>query len=277
MSINATLRRLVISSPQVARLAGFYKDSFGFAGPVNADEWRGDAQERSLWIRPGAANQLLEAHFVFPDVAAMDAFVGRLRDSDVAYIRSPNLSERPLTIEDPDGRRVCFDIDDRKVGASNLAASTDYPACLQHYAVRTPAPQVLLEFYSQKLGFVVSDLVRDDAGDLTAAFLRSDAHHHSLAIFRAAERRLDHFSCETHNWHMLRNWADYMASRSIPLAWGVGRHGPGNDTFFMVYDPDGNLAEVSSDLELCTDERPVGTWKHCMQTLNQWGVAIMRS
>jgi hypothetical protein len=45
----------------------------------------------------------------------------------------------------------------------------------------------------------------------------------------------------------------------------------------MVKDPDGNLAEVSSDLETCAPGRPIGIWPHRPQTLNQWGVALMRS
>jgi hypothetical protein len=151
------------------------------------------------------------------------------------------------------------------------------PARLQHYAVRHPTPQTLVDFYANEVGFVVSDLVRDAAGDLTAAFLRTDSEHHAFAIFRAPEKRFDHMSCETQDWTTLRHWADYMAQRSVKLVWGVGRHGPGNDTFFMVHDPDSNLAEISSDLEICADDRPPGLWEHRMETLNLWGVAIMRS
>jgi hypothetical protein len=45
----------------------------------------------------------------------------------------------------------------------------------------------------------------------------------------------------------------------------------------MVKDPDGNLAEISAELEVCAPDRPVGLWPHRPETLNQWGVAIMRS
>ena len=68
-----------------------------------------------------------------------------------------------------------------------------------------------------------------------------------------------------------------MAGERIALVWGVGRHGPGNDTFFMVADPDGNLAEISCDLESCPEDREPGLWPHHPSTLNRWGMAIMRS
>ena len=98
-----------------------------------------------------------------------------------------------------------------------------------------------------------------------------------MALFRAAEVRFDHFSCEVKGWPDLRDWADHMARVGVDLAWGVGRHGPGNDTFLMVRDMDGNMGEISSDLEVCAPDRPAGVWPHRPQTLNRWGVAIMRS
>jgi catechol 2,3-dioxygenase-like lactoylglutathione lyase family enzyme len=278
MTIDARLKRLVISSPEVERVAKFYVDTFGYQAEMRGDEARCDAAGRSLWIRSGRVNQLLESHFVFADSAALDRYIECLEKRRITFARQDGEGGSSIRIPDPDGRSVCFAVNvESPQVAGNGRTIEAHSARLQHYAVRTPVPQALLDFYSHSLGFTVSDLVRDQDGELTAAFLRSDAEHHSLAIFRATELRFDHFSCETRDWYSLRDWADLMARRSIRLAWGIGRHGPGNDTFFMVLDPDGNLAEISSDLEHCAPDRAVGSWDHRMETLNQWGVAIMRS
>jgi catechol 2,3-dioxygenase len=45
----------------------------------------------------------------------------------------------------------------------------------------------------------------------------------------------------------------------------------------MVRDPDGNLAEISAEIEHCAEDRPAGLWPHEERTLNVWGKAIMRS
>jgi catechol 2,3-dioxygenase-like lactoylglutathione lyase family enzyme len=277
MTINAVLQRLVLSSPNVMEMGKFYERVFGYRAVMMADECRCEGESRSVWVRPGPVNQLLESHFVFDEVAALDAYAISLEQHGVSYRREPFESTTALLVRDPEGRDLWFRTGVVKNGHELGNASEVPPARLQHYAVRTPTPQRLVTFYTRALGFTASDLVRDSTGDLSAAFLRTDAEHHSLAIFRAPERRFDHFSCETSDWMALRDWADHMASRAVPLAWGIGRHGPGNDTFFMVRDPDGNLAEISSDLELCAEERPVGTWEHRMETLNQWGIALMRS
>ena len=150
------------------------------------------------------------------------------------------------------------------------------PARLQHMALRTPRLDDMVSFY-ESLGFLVSDRVKDDAGALRAAFLRTDSEHHALALFGAPEARFDHLSCETRDTAAVIAWADRMASNRIPIHWGIGRHGPGNDVFFMVQDPDGNLIEISADIEVCDPSRPAGTWRHEQRTLNLWGTAIMRS
>ena len=277
MTIDAKLKRLVISSPEVDRVARFYVDTFGYRAERCRDEARCEAYGRSLWIRAGRVNQLLESHFVFDNSAALNRYIAQLEMQRVPFSQQHEEGGLSIQIRDPDGCNVCFAVNVESRPIAREDTDQINSARLQHYAVRTPFTQKLLDFYTNSLGFSVSDLVRDETGDLTAAFLRSDAEHHSLAIFRAAESRFDHFSCETHDWNSLRDWADLMARRSVRLAWGIGRHGPGNDTFFMVLDPDGNLAEISSDLERCTPERAVGNWDHRMETLNQWGVAIMRS
>jgi catechol 2,3-dioxygenase len=288
MTLKASLKRLVISSPEPARLGDFYARVFDYRVTLAAGECHCDAEARSLWIRRGPRNGLLESHFTFRHAPALERYAAELRAREIPHRRAQLSGAAALVVTDPEGRDVWFRAGRRGerrraadipaiTGASIGAPPVAIPARLQHYAVRTPSPQALADFYVEQLGFVTSDSVRDRSGELTAAFLRTDAEHHSIAIFRASESRLDHFSCETRSWRALRDWADRMAARSVSLAWGIGRHGPGNDTFFMVEDADGNLAEISSDLEVCAEDRPAGTWEHRPETLNRWGVALLRS
>lgn len=238
MTINAVLKRLVLSSPQPEQMANFYRQAFDYEISATIDECRCDGDERSLWIRRGAPNQLLQSHFVFADTATLDHYIARLQSREVPFRYDRIDQTRFVVVQDPEGREIGFGQGAPSPAIPNKAR----PARLQHYAVRTRTPQRLVDFYANSLGFTISDLVRDEGGDLTAAFLRTDGEHHALAIFRAPETRFDHFSCETPNWYNLRDWADHMAARAVKLVWGIGRHGPGNDTFFMVHDPDNNLA-----------------------------------
>jgi catechol-2,3-dioxygenase len=98
-----------------------------------------------------------------------------------------------------------------------------------------------------------------------------------LALFGTSEQRFDHHSYETRDLESLVAWADHLAELDIPIHWGVGRHGPGNNLFLMVLDPDGNLVEISAEIENCEADRPTGLWPHEQRTLNLWGTAIMRT
>jgi len=126
-------------------------------------------------------------------------------------------------------------------------------------------------------GFVVSDWVRGSSRSITACFLRSDPEHHSVAIFQAPHSRLDHHCYETTCWNDIRDWADHFTSLRVPIWWGPGRHGPGNNLFFMVHDPDGNNLEFSAELEHMPIDAKPREWPHEERTLNLWGSAFMRS
>lgn len=271
MTLGAVVERLVLSSPLVNEVSDFYQTTFGYEVEAVGDERRCSASHRSIWFRPGQANQLLEAHYRFDELGPYKDFVRHL---ELQHWFEGKPGESEVALHDPDGRLLRFRFG--KAAVTTNKSSLPY-ARLQHYAVRSPRPQILADFYSKELGFTVSDYVRDAEGNLGAIFLRTNAEHHVLAIFRSSESRFDHFSCETHSWDELRAWADHMADVRVPMAWGIGRHGPGNDTFFMVRDTDGNLAEISSDLEVCAEDRPAGLWPHEPHTLNLWGSAIMRS
>lgn len=268
---HATLHQLEIFTPNPAALAEFYARALGMRPAGSGGGLLCTAPGRQLRLREGPVGQLRSATFRCRDRAAFECMRQALREHGVPFEED---TADALGVSDPEGRLLRFTVQ-ALPDASQLAAM---PAGrLQHFAVRTPDPESLLAFYVDVMGFALSDRVEDDSGRLAAAFVRCDEEHHALAIFRAAEARFDHFSCETADWTALRDWADHMASAGIELAWGIGRHGPGNDTFFMVRDPDGNMAELSAELEVCHPARPAGVWPHRPSTLNRWGVAIMRS
>jgi catechol 2,3-dioxygenase len=177
-----------------------------------------------------------------------------------------------FSVRDPEGNRIAFGV--RTEGGAQDALPA---ARIQHVGIRTPSPEALLPFYAGKLCFVVSDRVEDEKGVLSACFLRVDPEHHALALFQAPESRLDHVSFDTPDFYGIRDWADHMGRKRVPIFWGVGRHGPGNDLFFMVKDPEENLFELSTELERCGPDRQMGVWPKSTWTLNQWGPALMRS
>ena len=273
----ARLDHVQIASPQPAVMRDFYQKILGGAvRDLGDDQWLIAGAQRRVVIGPGPAKKLGYAAYGVPDKGRLAALRAGLSQAGVALKPSPSRLFGPeaFAVEDPGGNSAVF-------GLPAVVAETPLkdhlPGRLQHVVVATESLPAMIEFYTGKLGFRLSDRVIDDAKDTAVAFFRSDEEHHSFACFRARARQLDHFCFEATCWNDIRDWADYLATLHIPLGWGPGRHGPGNNLFFMLNDPDGNAFEFSAEIEHIPYETPARDWPHEQRTLNYWGSAWMRS
>ena len=212
--------------------------------------------------------------FAFPSMPQLEDYraFAQARGFNIQPSPTPLFGPEAFALDDPDGRAVVFGIPSE----SDDDDDDDLSGRLQHAVVATKTLAPMTDFYIDGLGFTVSDWVHEN-GEPTACFLRSDDEHHSFAAFRAPEARFDHMSVEAVSWNDIRDWADHFATLEVPIWWGPGRHGPGNNLFIMVEDPDGNKFEVSAEIELMHRHMPHRDWNHEERTLNLWGSAWMRS
>ena len=283
MNPQRHLKRLHLQSPQASTLAHFYAHAFGMSCQEVQGTWHCQQEGREVLVSQGHAGKLHYALFVMHQQAEWDLFKTHTRHLAPASLEVyPELPASALGFRDPDQNCMVFVLASEleslaKTPEHQAPSAAIPPAETQHFALRTQQIEAMKLFYTEGLGFTLSDMVQDDAGQLKACFVRGNDMHHTVALFGAPVTCFDHQSFETPDWAALKDWADHMGHLRTEIVWGVGRHGPGNDVFFMVRDPDGNLAEISSEIEVCSDSRPVGQWRHEERTLNLWGKAIMRS
>jgi catechol 2,3-dioxygenase len=279
--LSAWLAGVALTSPNVPRLSQFYVDALSYAGQRSGDSWRGSLSARWLEIHNGPANALDHAVFALADRGDLTRLRERLFEADIAFEEhdATGTLGPSLRFADPDGNRLIFEVVDEPMPDQPGEDLSDegVSARLQHIVYASDEVTAQLRFYCDILGFAASDFVLDDAGDLTSVFLRCSEEHHSVAIFRASSKRLDHFCYEVGNWTHIRDWADRFAQHHITLRWGPGRHGPGNNLFIFINDPDGNWLEFSAELERVVGACPIKHWVHEERTLNSWGAAHMRS
>jgi len=270
----ARLHHLRRDSADPERLARFYGELLGDGVEALPNgEWLVQGHARRLVVGAGAGAAVPYFALAMRDAAQLARYAAALKDGGVALEPSPSplFAEGAFAVADPDGRRVVFGLPLRKSGVPS-----PLPGRLQHFVCASMQVPAMLAFYRDALGARESDRVLENE-DVAAVFLRSDPEHHCFATFRAPESRPDHHSYETGSWNAIRDWGDHMAKLRIPLWWGPGRHGPGNNLFFMIEDPDGHKVEFSAELELMTEEAAFRTWPHEQRTLNLWGSAWMRS
>lgn len=275
--IGARLDHICLSSPAPDNLASFYGSALDMTVEARADCHLAFGKGRKLLFTQGAAKGAPFSAYALGDESALAHYRETLIDRGVNIEPSPSqlFDEQAFGVRDPDGNLVLFGVAMRPF--SFIGQTARRTARLQHFVTASDDIDRVASFYSEKLGFTVADEVTDDAGGLRAIFLRTDEEHHSRAIFRADEKRLDHHCYETDDWNAIGAWADHMGDRHIPLKWGPGRHGPGHNLFFMIHDPDGNWIEMSAELDILPESAPAGKWRHEARTLNSWGQAFLRS
>lgn len=232
-------------------------------------------RERRVVFGKGEQNQLGFASFVTSDAAQLKAIRDRVESKghECGPSHSPLFTrEDAFSVKDPDGNIFNFSAADE----ADQEEHDGMVARLQHVVVKSRNIEGLLAFYTDVVGFTLSDRVETPEGELKACFLRGDNEHHCVAIFGGSSDCLDHHSYEVGTWDLIRDWGDHLSDEYIKIMWGPGRHGAGNNLFFMFDDPEKNWIELSAELEIVTD-RPVEIWEHTERSLNLWGKGHIRT
>jgi catechol 2,3-dioxygenase-like lactoylglutathione lyase family enzyme len=128
------------------------------------------------------------------------------------------------------------------------------PRKLGHVARFTDDLTEIRRFYLDGLGLRFGDSVAVDGRDFFL-FMRVGPDHHTVNFMEnPQESGLHHFAFEARDIDHVKNLLDSLAREKVTLEWGVGRHGPGHNIFSYHRDPDGNLVEIFTDLDLMYDE-----------------------
>ena len=274
VAAGAYLHHIELMSADPARLAEFYDRAMQMkAEKHGGDSWICRGPDRTLLIARGEDKKLGFAAFACRDADALVA-LRRHVESQKGKIEaspSPLFDARAFAVRDPEGNVLVFGLAKTPAGAP----TRDINGPLQHITFGSTDLVSMEKFYVDTLGCALSDRVLDETGRMTTCFVRSTHEHHTVGMFLKPEAGLDHHSYEAGAWNTIRDWADHLGALRIPIVWGPGRHGPGNNLFIFIKDPDGNMIEISAEIEYVRD-RPVKEWKHEPYTLNMWGPAIMR-
>ena len=281
----AQLDHLRLNSDDPAMLAGFYATALGFHMSDFVD---------GTYLLQGPGRRLVVG-IGKPGERPYHGYrvQGRSQLGDIRdFVQGQGLNTEPspstifeadaVAVRDPDGWLNVFgvprgDLPSQK--AVNRRSAIALPGRLQHVVVATNNIELMMRYYEETLGYVASDYCSTDVEDpetRKVAFYRTDPEHHSFAVFGASEIRCDHHAYETTCWNDIRDWADHMASLNLKLWWGPGRHGPGNNLFFMIKDPHGSQVEISAELEVMPREMAARVWPLGERSLNLWGPGWIR-
>jgi catechol 2,3-dioxygenase len=136
------------------------------------------------------------------------------------------------------------------------------PAELDHINTRVTHVPSALEYWTDALGFRVSELVVGPDGEAQAAWTRCTRRNHDVACGGWPDAGLHHFAYTVVDGSSMLRAADLLADsgHAGALQFGPARHGASNALTMYFLDPDGNRIEL-----FCGDyhrdlDRPTNVW-----------------
>jgi catechol 2,3-dioxygenase-like lactoylglutathione lyase family enzyme len=272
VSQNIVLSHVSLAVEDPPAAAAYYARTLGLA----VSGTLADGTIRLGWGQGFHALELTAGHGLahfgleLSDEAGLAALESRLQAHGVPAAREELAGDHPpvLAFRDPDGHRVeAHGPVDRS--GEHAADPGRRPVRIHHVTLASSAIAEQVAFYEQVLGFRVSDRMGE-----AFVWLRCNQEHHTVAVVEADQAELDHYAYEIDSWASLKTWCDELAARDVPLQWGPGRHGPGNNVFVMFDDLDGNHVELSCEMERYWDDRAQYAPRHWApeaKTVNLWG------
>lgn len=270
------LRSVALNLPDLAKAEAFYTDIWHLNVVARSDD--------ALYLGgTGADHHLLSIHAAeTPSIRhislrarSAEALVHIAHATEQAggrVLHAPRASKDPaggtaLRIADPDGRVFHIVHGD----AQNPAApeQPDRPIRLAHIVLNSSHVEDTQAFMTQALGFTLSDRTR------IMAFMNCDRDHHSIALGDTDNNALNHIAFLMPAIDDVMRGGGRMHDAGYPIAWGPGRHGPGNNVFNYFIGPFGEVIEYTTEVEQIDDCYPVGgpsDWTWPPGRIDQWGI-----
>lgn len=133
---------------------------------------------------------------------------------------------------------------------SVLQPGASQPSNLTHVVYSTPDQPTTLRFFTEILGFEISDAIPG-----VIAFTRCGEVHHNVAIQAGLAAFPHHVAFEMDSIDDVVQGGQRMVEEDPDRhTWGLGRHAIGSNWFWYLRDPSGVFVEYTADIDRITDQ-----------------------
>jgi catechol 2,3-dioxygenase-like lactoylglutathione lyase family enzyme len=120
---------------------------------------------------------------------------------------------------------------------------------LGHIALCAQNAKKLIEFYTQVLGFALTDWIGD-----VANFMTCNNDHHTLNVVAAPKSFMHHIAFELRGASHQYDSSDLLARRNIKTLWGPSRHTAGHNIATYHFDADQHVVELFTSMDIYVPE-----------------------
>ncbi len=207
--------------------------------------------EEVLVLSPGSVPRLTTLSFQVQPGRDLAELQRQLKSGGIDCERrtdtTPRLPE-VMVFTDPCGHRIELYSAVREMNEPQSSTGIA-PLKLGHVAIMVPKAKALVDFYTQALGFRVSDWMGD-----YFAFLRCGPDHHTLNFLDGEQTRMHHIAFELKDWAHVQSACELLGRRKRQIIWGPGRHGVGHNIFIYHRDEDDHIVEFYIEMDQMPDE-----------------------
>lgn len=270
------LRHVALRTPDLSSARDFYERAWGLE-TVHEDEdrlaLRGSGEEHHLVaFRRDPAHGLDHIAFSVASPSDIDRAASWLDKVGVGLEFEPGHWDHPgggyrLGFRDLEGRAIMLVAEVEAVAPR----STDdaRPIELSHVVFNTVDLEAAIEFWSDAMGFRVSD-----RSERQMAFMRCNSRHHSVAFNQHSWTSVNHIAYEVADIDSFMRGIGRLRHAGYQPLWGPGRHGPGNNAFAYFGDPVGYVPELTCGLVDIDEESWVPrVWLRVPDQSDLWGTA----
>lgn len=169
----------------------------------------------------------------------------------------------------PDGLPFEISSDVARSDKRDMAKWEGMPVKISHIVLHSPDHKAMVGFFTDVLGFRVSDWLGD-----FMCFLRCNSAHHRIALLPGPPC-LNHVAYDMLGVDDMMRGVSRLRKRGTDLRWGPGRHTAGNNTFSYFTTPNGFAVEYTSELdEVDFDTHQDQVFEPGPQIMDQWGVGV---
>jgi catechol 2,3-dioxygenase-like lactoylglutathione lyase family enzyme len=273
------IRYIGYGLPDLASERTFYRDTWGLREVAERDGMvyfaaEGHDEPHIVRLRPSKVKRVDVVALSAASRPDADALFAQVQGAGCRIIFSPRDLDQPgggygFRFFSPDGLPFEISSDVARGPKREMVRWEGVPQKISHIVLHSPDHHAAVRFFTEVLGFRVSDWLGD-----FMCFLRCNSAHHRLAILPGPPC-LNHVAYDMLTVDDMMRGVSRLRQQGTDIKWGPGRHTAGNNTFSYFVTPNGFAVEYTSELEDVDDE----THQHQVhipgpQVMDQWGTGV---
>lgn len=146
------------------------------------------------------------------------------------------------------------------------------PTAIAHVVLITPDVPRAAKFYTERLGFRISDKFKNDRG----VFLRSSGspYHHNMFLIAGPARGLHHIAFAVSDFNNVVIGGRDLLNKGWVTQMGPGRHLIGSNYFWYFKSPCGGAMELTADMDYADDNWEAREWDFVPQNTAAWTMSF---